>query len=1288
MNSPAEHATVDPARPGLVPTLLLIGGAALIVVALFAGLALYSQAEIARLSTSTRDEVLPLILERQRTVINLERLDRFGEVVLSSPDPKTRRNTRHLAQVLAQDSVFEIEPFVHETVLAGFAAIRTIASLRSDQDEARFRIRSLLDRVDLLADDIEQLENSLPAGAPRAQAVSALLKRLYETRTVMADAAFRRDLFELTIVHKRYDMLQRQIGLMLAEPVFAAPGPAGPGGALAEVEPMLVQADAIFNHQRNIIESERQARVLWDRAQRDIETAIDSLTMDAATITADRFTSIAEAASSVAWVGLGALGVVFLLGGWLALLTRRNVVKPIMLAVDGLERVEADHGKMSLPRARLRETDAVLRAVERLGGMLAQVESHNRELMHEVAERKRAEEEIRRLHTFREIIIDNGMVMVLGTNEELQYVIWNSAAEQITGYSREEAANTETLHELLYPDPDYRHRVLETARNVMDNQASGEFQFFLRARSGDRRLITFYSRGFVDQETGRKGMVSIGVDVSERTRAEQGLRESEQRYRALFETSADAILILRDDVVADCNERAAIMFQSSKENLLGAVIDSLSPTQQPEGESSRRAFARHLDRSRTGDPQQFEWTFRRPTGFVFLGEVSLTLVVTAGGVSIQAVIRDITERKRHLQELRAARDQAEQASLAKSEFLASMSHEIRTPMNSIIAMSDLLTETDLSPDQRQYVDVLRAGSDNLLTLIDDILDLSKVEAGRLELESTPFSPGALAEKSCQILAPQAYAKGLELVCFVHPEADVPLLGDPARIRQILLNLIGNAIKFTERGEVLVMAEPSPADGVIYSVRDTGIGIPAAKLEHIFQRFTQVDSSTTREYGGTGLGLSISKRLVDLMGGHIGVSSEEGKGSVFHLRLDLPPAQAQEPAEGARRIDGARCLVVVHNGSLGDALSIILESVGAEVAAAGTPEEARRITREAAVDIAFIDRDIDPADQRAGFGLVRELRAEGFHRPIVMLFPPDHAAADTSEATRVGADNHLHKPVTRGGLLRQAELAMGAVDGVPVDDESDVQPDIEPVRLLLVEDSTYNRFVIETYLKGSPVRMDAAENGRQALEFFEREAYDVVLMDIQMPVMDGYTATREMRRIEREQGRVPALIVALTAFALTSDARKCIDAGCDLHLPKPVRKRELMRLLAQHSGGAGFGTEPADEADPTTETTGGGDDGVIRIRLDPEFQEIAPQYLASLAEAADNIASALEEDDFEAVRILGHRMKGEGRAFGFAEVSEIGRALQEASLGDEAAAVREAHSRLLDYLERVEVVGNN
>ncbi|MBF0423363.1 MAG: CHASE domain-containing protein [Magnetococcales bacterium] len=559
----------------------------------------------------------------------------------------------------------------------------------------------------------------------------------------------------------------------------------------------------------------------------------------------------------------------------------------------------------------------------------------------------------------------------------------------------------------------------------------------------------------------------------------------------------------------------------------------------------------------------------------------LDQTVVEGGM-ILSMGMDITDLKATELSLVQAKREAEAANLAKSEFLATMSHEIRTPMNAIVGMAEVLEETPLTQEQREYVAIFRRAGDNLLELINDILDLSKVEAGRLELDRVPFSLKDLLRRIMDIMIHRARERELVLNLEVDDETPDWLTGDPKRLRQVLINLIGNAIKFTHEGSVSIRVEKdrgSQEPGALrFSVADTGIGIAADKVEGIFESFTQADTSTTREYGGTGLGLAITRKLVHLMRGDIDVTSEVGKGSVFCFTaiLDLPDEQLPMPIHagdgGHRDLVGKRVLVVEEQADHRLLLMRMVEGFGASVVAVETPELALAAVGEqdrlgTPVDVVLLQ---PPTDETDILESVRRLRHETRRPDLAAVVVSSYQLSGDLARARQYNIGLLLRPVKGEALLEVLGSVLESRVETPV-----VSPSVSEVkmkdlvdsgerRVLLVDDSDDNILLIRTFLKKTPCVISVAHNGVEAVAAVKENRFDLVLMDVQMPVMDGYTATRLIREWERENQRQPVPIVALTAHAFAENERQSMEAGCSAHLTKPISKPRLLEAVAAYA----------------------------------------------------------------------------------------------------------------------------
>jgi len=674
----------------------------------------------------------------------------------------------------------------------------------------------------------------------------------------------------------------------------------------------------------------------------------------------------------------------------------------------------------------------------------------------------------------------------------------------------------------------------------------------------------------------------LAAEIAEREQAQNALRESSELIMLLLEGAPEAIYgIDTDGETTFCNAACLRMLgYDTASELLGKNLHALAHHTKADGTPYPIEECSIYQTLQNGNDTHVDGEMLwRKDGSHFPVECWSRLIHRAGAI-IGAVVTfiDITERKQVEEVLRNAKAAAEEGSRAKSEFLANMSHEIRTPLNGVIGMTDLALGTELTPEQREYLETVKLSADSLLGVINDVLDFSKMEAGKANLDARDFNLRESLEATLRTLALRADQKGLELLCDV--AADVPAVvnGDSDRLRQIIINLVGNAIKFTAEGEVMVKVETSATEGanslVHFTVSDTGIGVPAEKQKLIFEPFTQADSTTTRTYGGTGLGLAISKRLVGMMGGRIWVESGSAAGSRFHFTASLPPSggapiesEIFAPAEALR---GVRVLIVDDNAANRRILLGHLRSWAMRAEAVEGGELALKELSAARPDDPYVliltDMHMPRMD---GFELTEEIRRRSeLKAATIMMLTSGGQRGDAARCGELGVAAHILKPIRTSELRSALARVLGAASTqqmIPLIARYTSKDHLDPLdslRILIVEDNPVNQLLLKRLLDKRGHAVTVAGNGKLALESIENHTYDLVFMDVQMPEMDGIEATTLLR--EREEKTATHLtVIGATAHAMVGDRERCLHAGMDGYLTKPIRAKELDELLDRH-----------------------------------------------------------------------------------------------------------------------------
>jgi PAS domain S-box-containing protein len=829
------------------------------------------------------------------------------------------------------------------------------------------------------------------------------------------------------------------------------------------------------------------------------------------------------------------------------------------------------------------------------------------------------------------------------------------------------------------------------AEKLASTTPLGTLQRRFRRKDGTFIEVQLDDRVLSDPSGRIIGIRATLQDITERKRAEEDLVESERRFRDLIENASDLIYTASfDGQFTSLNKSGERMTGYTRSQALQTnFFDIVSPRYL---ELIKEMTARKLA---SADETVYEVEIIKANGEPLLLEVSSRAVFKNGKpVGIQGIGRDITQRKQVEAELKLARDAAIESSRVKSEFLANMSHEIRTPMNGVIGMTGLLLDTELTAEQHDFTQTINASAEALMTVINDILDFSKIEAGKLHFEIRPFDLLATVEGVLDLLAQRAHAKRIEIASLVERNVPVGLRGDAGRLRQVLTNLIGNAVKFTDAGEVVVhvtMEQETTADVRLrFAISDTGIGINEIAQRRLFQAFVQADGSTTRKYGGTGLGLAIAKQLVELMGGEIGVDSTPGEGSTFWFTAPFEKQRGESVAVETEHADLAeiRVLVVDDNETNRRIVEHHLASWGLQSTSAASGVAALAVLRREAaagkpLTLAILDMQMPEVD---GLMLARQIKNDPLISSTRFLMLTSLGPGGDVEALRAdGIAQCLTKPVKQSQLFDALVALVAAADqaaqpnkSLPASDNRvlpvtlpEPQSSHRGVRLLLAEDNPVNRKVALIQLEKIGYQVDAVNNGVEALAALAATPYPIVLMDCQMPEMDGYEATAEIRR--REQGSARhTIVIAMTAHALQGERDRCLAIGMDDYLSKPVKLAALAAILERWDTSAGNPPEQLPRSSP--EMRG----AILDLTVLESFRdlqqvghpdllnELICLYLADTRTRLAQLLAAISEHDFSTAQRSLHSLKGSSTNLGVRGVADLCTKL-ELELGNESSA---------------------
>jgi PAS domain S-box-containing protein len=915
---------------------------------------------------------------------------------------------------------------------------------------------------------------------------------------------------------------------------------------------------------------------------------------------------------------------------------------------------------------------------------------------------------------FEQLFRHNPAPMALSLPENRQFIDVNDAFVKKLGYAYDEVIGRTAAEIGIYPRPRQREKMAE---HLQAHGSVHDFEMQVRCKDGAIRDGLFSSE--VISNKGERYLLTVMTDITPRRQAEKRLVELTREQNIILETAPVAISKVIDRKQVWVNKKTEEMFQYSKEELMVQTTRQLYISEEAYENLGAEAYP-ILAKGEIFQAEQ-EWV-RKDGSRIFIKLIGKAVNPADMSLGTIWIFQDISEQKQSelkLEKLnkdlgeqtRIATEmavRAQMASIAKSEFLANMSHEIRTPMNGVIGMTGLLLDTDLTDEQRRFAETVRASAESLLELINDILDFSKIEAGKLNLEILNFDLETLLDDFVATLALRAQTKGLELSCATDLQVPLRLCGDPGRLRQVLTNLVGNALKFTQSGEVEIhtslVSETATAVTLRFSVRDTGIGIAKENMQFLFDKFTQADASTTRKYGGTGLGLAISRKLAEIMGGEIGVLSEEGKGSEFWFTacFDKQAGATQDQQFPPAELDAVRVLIVDDNATSRRILGARMAAWNMRPSEAKDHAEAMLALVRAAEErapflLAVIDQQMPGMDGRA---LCRAIRADGRldETRVALLTPLVSTAEDAKDTAGTGHAAALTKPVRqqelkdaltlalRGRTEKNAQASAGQLRSASASILNYFQG--IKARILLAEDNITNQQVAIGILKKLGIRTaDAVANGAEALKALETIPYDLVLMDVQMPEMDGLEATRRIRSQASAVRNRAIPIIAMTAHAMQGDRELCLEAGMDDYITKPVSPQTLLATLEKWlrlKGKASVATEKKESARKAGTPIWDKKGMLERLMQDEDLARIiADGFLDDIPRQIIALKGFLTAGDGPGAERQAHTIKGASANVGGEGLRMAAAALEKAAKAGDLRAAEEYIPQMEEQFDRLQ-----